>query len=417
MTPNEFARTSQYNYLYEGIMTTFPALKNLTDTRFQYVASPMSAEWTNQSYDIFYGLADAAPGEAGGFYTVGSGHISEAYANLINSVALSLGENDPAYQKLLDQFNTTVKLYNQKYQEAVDAYILQKSQGSTDAGSVTEWLQTPAGKAYQKALAQFDKQMDDYSAAMEKIVEKIGEPLSSAQKGLLTDQMSFVDGTKQVITIPRTIIGGDLQGDILRWQKLASNYKAGISVGFDLDVTMNKDTQLSTDWTATLDVSTKIRPCHPVEIEQKLNIQRILLDEHYSMNLKAIGCNTYPITRGIWYQDTFVRGDMKIYESGTFRISDFFGPKGVLRLIPTMMLVVYHPIIELTVSTKTYKQEIREQLKAYTGPFTFFGLEFDASKAPKVLEKEEVTTLTLEVADTQPAQLLGVISVDKTTVK
>lgn len=79
--------------------------------------------------------------------------------------------------------------------------------------------------------------------------------------------------------------------------------------------------------------------------------------------------------------------------------------------------MVYHPTIELTVSTKTYKQEISEQLKAYTGPFTFFGLDFDDSKAPKVLEKEEVTTLTLEVADTQPTQLLGVISVDKTAAK
>lgn len=374
----------------------------------------MSAEWTKQSYDIFYGLADATPGEAEGFYVVGSGHISESYANLINSIALSLGENDPEYQKLLDQLNTLTKLYNQKYQEAVDEYILQKSQGSTDAGSVTEWLQTPAGKAYQKSLDQIDKQMDDYTAAMEKIVEKIGEPLSSAQKGLLTDQMSFVDGTKQVITIPRTIIGGDLQADILRWQKLVSNYKAGMSVGFDLDVTMNKDTTLTTDWSASVSVSTKVRPCHPVEIEEKINIQRILLDEHYSMNLKAIGCNTYPITRGIWYKDTFVRDNMKVYESGTFKISDFFGPKGALRLIPTMMLVVYHPIIELTVSTKTYKQEISEQLKAYTGPLTFFGLDFDISKAPKVLEKEDVTTLTMEVADTQPAQLLGVVSVDKT---
>lgn len=404
----EFGAASLYQCLQDGILSAFPALRKLDHMRFQFTAAPMTADWDQTSYAVFYDLADAVPGDMGGFYTVGSGHISQAYTDLLNCIATGVGEDDPEYQRLEDQHKTTAALYNQTVSEATDAFLLAKHQGSTAANDLTEWLGTVGGKAYQRKLNQLEVQMKDYEDAMAVITKRLREPLERAQAALLSDRMNFADGTHSIITVPRTVIGGNLLEDTMRWKKLASNYRQGLKIGFDLNLSIVPTVRQS----AVMDAA--MADYRSNGIESVINFEKLILDEHYSMTLKVIGFNSYPVVRGAWYDDTFVNKDVKLYETSGFHISHFFGANGVLRLIPVMMIAAYHPILELTVSKSAYEAEIQQQLASCRDGYQFCGFVMDGSKTPAILKDTNLVTLTLEAADTQPAQLIGVISTDKT---
>jgi hypothetical protein len=407
MSDQDFARQTQFDYLYEGLKQKYPGLFTIDkQSIFQFMEMPIEAGWTSGGYSAAFNLADTVPAKQGGFYTTGASRVTLAYRSLLESMYKAIGEKNPEYRQLKDRLGTYYKQLEAKVHEAIQMYQGWKANNFNSTLSFSDWLDNdPLAWSKKAEIDNIRKDITRYNEKCAEIEGALGKALQTAQERLTTDCMTLEDGR----VVPRTNIGGNLQDDIGRWK--------GNKNQFDLNVTINKNQKITTPWHETVKTEVKAANCHPPELNTYINIQRLVLDQHYSLNVKAVGLQGYPISRGSWYNDSFVRPSIELPEGATLKKQDFFGQHGSLHLIPTMVLVIYHPVIELTISTKTYKEEIEKnsRLQAIPTPLMLFGLLFDikASFQKGVLVDQDKTTVTIVPPENQSAQILGVTSVNK----
>lgn len=409
MTTDDFARQTQFDYLYNGIKERLPGLfSDDKQTIFQFMEMPIEANWTVGNHSIAVDLADSVPAKLGGFYARGAGRVTLAYESLLMSMYQAIGDKNGEYRKLKDLVITEYQRLNVAINKAKVAYQAWRQQNLDAKLSLSEWLENDIeAEAFKDEIEELRKSIKKKNSQCERIEGALGQALTIAQDKLRSDTVLLENGK----VVPRTVIGGSLQDDIARWKSAKDRGE------FDLNVTINKDQHIATPWHTTVKADTHAASCHAPELNSYVNMKRVLLDQHYSLNVKAVGLQGYSITRGDWYNDTFVKSDQKLPEGASLKTEDFFGKDGSLHLIPTAILVMYHPVIELTISTKTFVEEIENntRLKAYPGPLMLFGLNFDVSASLKmgVKEKDETTTMTIIPPENQPAQILGVTSVNK----
>lgn len=409
MKTDDFARQTQFDYLYNGVKEKLPGLfSDDKQTIFQFMEMPIEANWTTGNQSVAFDLADSVPAKLGGFYARGAGRVTLAYESLLMSMYQAIGDKNGEYRRLKDMVFTEYKRLNVAIDKAKNAYQTWQRQNLNAKLSFSEWLETDIeAEALKDEVDEIRASIKQKNSQCQRIEGAMGQALTIAQDKLRSDTV-LLDNNKMV---PRTTIGGSLQDDIARWKSAKGRGE------FDLNVTINKDQEIATPWHTTVKADAHVASCHAAELNNYVKVERLILDQHYSLNVKAVGLQGYTITRGDWYNDTFVKPGKELPEGASVKTEDFFGKDGSLHLIPTAILVMYHPVIELTVSTKTYLDQIENntKLKAYPGPLMLFGLNFDVSASLKmgVKQSEETTTMTILPPENQPAQILGVTSVNK----
>lgn len=409
MDRKEFARQNQFDYLYSAITNKYPGLAlDGEASAFQFMEMPMEAAWVTGTDEAAFNLADTVPAKLGGFYSAGAARVSLGYGSLLKSLMGAMADNNKSYRDLQSKMDSQAKLIDVAIDNAKKQYGVwrseQKQLGLEPASSLMDWLEKDMTAAACKA--EYDRQLSEYNRykkEAENIYGAMGAALAEARQNLDSDQMLIEAGVQGGRFVPRTTIGGNLQQDIMRWKSNPDS--------FDLDVVIKNTEQSITPWKTVSTTEVK-QSCHSTKIDSKINVSRIIMDKAYSLRFKAVGMRGYPITRGAWYNDTFVRPSVELPRGCQLNTDSFFGADGSLHLIPTSILVLYQPQIELTVSTACYKDELENKTNLGLEYLELFGIRFSLEASLKLGHQidSEVVTQTFVTPDNAPAQILGVTS-------
>jgi hypothetical protein len=122
--------------------------------------------------------------------------------------------------------------------------------------------------------------------------------------------------------------------------------------------------------------------------------------------------NTYQIVRGKWYDENFVDPKMKIVDGSPFSNDTFFGLNGSLHMVPTSVLVMYRPTIQITTTTETFRQVFAANAEADINWLDLSGFRFsvDGLASLEPVGDAKTTTVTFKAAPNMAAQVVGVIS-------
>jgi hypothetical protein len=209
------------------------------------------------------------------------------------------------------------------------------------------------------------------------------------------------------VKVPRVVIGGDLARDKARWD----GYGKG---KFDFaPPPITSDSEITSPWKTLYDTEVKQR-CFQTDAKVMVNVSRIITDAHYKLEMKAVGLQGYPITRGSWYDASFVKTDAQLTPGAVGVSADgFFGLNGSLHMIPELLLVMYRPTFSLTVSTQTYKQQFVTNATASVNWIDLFGFRFSFDGLASLLPVDngnETHTISFVAPATSVPQIIGVVS-------
>jgi hypothetical protein len=196
-----------------------------------------------------------------------------------------------------------------------------------------------------------------------------------------------------------------LQGDISNWNTYADGQ-------FDFKMRpITKAETVKTPWKTTYKTTVK-QKCLTTQVETNVDTSRIIADEHYKLEMMAVGANSYSIQRGNWYDETYINGDTPIVQGSNFNNDSFFGLHGTLHLAPEAIFVLYKPTIKLTVSTQVYKQEFEANADTKINWLDLFSFrfEFDGLASLQPEGDEQTTTVTFQAPKNQLAQIVGIVS-------
>ncbi|MBD5089832.1 MAG: hypothetical protein HDT30_13660 [Clostridiales bacterium] len=414
MNGEDFSKESQYEYLYSALAQNYPDIMNTegkAEAVFQYASMPLQADWKNGEDASAFTFADTVPQKIGGFYVPGAGSVSTAYQDLLRTIKPKIEDENPEYVRLRQKYDDIMDNITNELKEIDDAYTLWKSSvlHQDEAGhplmTEDEWLSSPTGgQQYQMKL----KSLQDDAAETDKEYKNILHAMDAALLRALEDcekyTMTIVQGGN-AIKVPITTISGDLAKDKLRWDGYGKDV-------YDFETEINKDAEVKTKWKTTYDVKVK-HTCHSTNVEQKMSVKRIIADEHYNLKVKFKGVAAYRISRGKWFDDSFVKPDIKLVEGAALNSESFFGENGSLHLIPLTVLVVYKPEFQLTVSKEIYENEFTDEAFLDIDYIELFGVKFGiqgrASLLPKPVENECYMLTFSSPLDSMP-QILGVTS-------
>jgi hypothetical protein len=394
---------TQFDYLYNALANKYPAIRGNPDgtTVFQFAAFPIGADWVSGQDEKAYDLAGKGSTRLDGFYS-GGPTIENAYRDLISSVSKPDAEQDEAYkdsQALIEDYS---KLMRQKAAEANLAYkqweASHTSPNGTPTENLTEWLKDQLGGAsFGKELAHIEQQQKIEETKNQEILEGLKDPLARTLKALNEDTMNV--GTQKVANVT---IDGELANDKTRWDRYKGQH--------DFEATLEKDSTIEYPW-KTLYKTKVSQDCWSTSVSVEVNTSRIIDDEHYKLEVAAVGLQAYTITRGAWFDVDYLNPSIKLSPASIFNGDTFFGLSGSLHLIPQMLVVMYKPTYKLTINTEIYKQEFLTQAAAQVEWIDLFASRFHFSNIASLAKVgETTTTLTFPAPENAAPQIIGVIS-------
>lgn len=401
---------SQWDYLYNAVVSRFPGLAPQAGAYFQFAAAPNAATWKTPEDADAYDVADGVPASLEGFY-IPTGSFSSAYATLIRSIRPATGDSNADYLAIQQKLNDQEDKYTALISAATAAYHVFNANNpgpnGTKAESFTAWMNDPFGGAsWGDKVTAVRNVIAEYNKELAAILASMDAPLSAAVAAIGTDTMNISTGGAAV-AVPRTTIGNSLADDKARWDV----YPAG---KFDFDSgPMNSETVVTGPWTSVVTTTVSHDSCGGTTVSASVDTSRIIADEHFSLRVQAVGFQGYPIKRGQWYDETFVDPKTQIVQGAAVTNDSFFGLHGSLHMIPDQVVVMYRPTISLTVSTQCYKEEIESNATASVGGFTnLFGFQFQYNGISGLnpVGDEVTTTITFPSPDNSVPQILGVIS-------
>lgn len=128
---------------------------------------------------------------------------------------------------------------------------------------------------------------------------------------------------------------------------------------YELNATINRESTSETPWKRSVHTSVQ-RKCASFSHHTEIDYSRLITDTKFNLNVRAVGARVFPIFRGAWYDSTWLRAsNVEFPEGSRFTMADFFGEKGSLHMVPTQMLVIYKPKVEITISTTMYEQTVK----------------------------------------------------------
>lgn len=409
MPNNDFAQRSQYEFLFDALAQKYPGLADVNEsTFFQFAQAPVAARWISGNDIEAYDIANSVPGNLGGFW-VAAGPFDAAYASLLRSIQPKEGDTNDDYvaiqRKLVDQesvYDVTAKDANADY---FTWLANNPGPNGTASASKNAWLQDPlGGKGWGEKLDTIQAKIDEYTSELAKILGAMDGALSAAMARLGTDNMPVSNGgpARQVASLR---IDGNLTDDKARWD----SYHAG---EFDFDVIINAQAEIKSPW-RTVYTTEVHHDCWSTSTSVNVNTSRMIADEKYQLRVRAVGLEAYHISRGGWYDQTFVNPKQKIVQGSAGVTNDsFFGLQGSLHMIPETIVVLYKPTLQLTISTDMYKEQFEANADASVNWLDLFSFRFnvDGLASLQPVEGGETTTVTFASPDNAIPQILGVSS-------
>lgn len=396
---------TQFDYLFNALANKFPGIASASGASlFQFATVPIAASWETNEDAKAYELSSRGSANLTGFYVPGD-RIDIAYGDLINSIEQPNVENNPEYTKARREAEDANRVWKAKAGEATVAYkqwaATHEKPDGTPLLTEIEWLgAATGGAAWAGELKELQDEAAAKRAAMALIAKTLSAPLAAAQAAAGEDKVTI-----GALTYSQVSIGGTLAQDIRRWDKA----KAG---EYEFDVVLEGGRTITYPW-KTLYKTEVHQDCWSTSASVKVNTSRIIADEHYELRVQAVGLESYPISRGQWYDPNFVNPNQKIASGSSFDNDTFFGPDGTLHLIPQLLLVMYKPTYRLTVSDIVYKQEFEANADASIEWIDLFGSRFKFSGLASLQpEKNADSTTTVTFASPAEAspQIIGVFS-------
>lgn len=400
---------TQFDYLYDALANKYPGLVASDGSQvFQFAVAPIGASWVTGNDANAYGIANSVSPSLGGFYSLGN-PLDNAYSSLITSIQPTNYSANPAYtaqQTILTGLDSS---YQQTLHDAQAAYQVWAAENPGPNGTASEtfsaWVVDPFGGAgWGMKISQLQTQINNTTAKLAAIVKAMDAALANAQAALGTDMMP-ISNNGGTTSVPAVTIGGNIGNDVARW----ASYPAG---QYDFQVQFDKDYTVTSPW-KTVYSTTVSHDCWYTNVETSVNTSRIITDEHYSLEVSAVGLEGYPINRGSWWHGEYVRPDVKLAPGTSVTTDTFFGPNGSLHLIPELVLVMFRPTFKVTVSTDVYQQQFGGNASADIDWINVFGFQFAfdglASLEP-VAGANNTTTVTFKAPEGASPQILGVVS-------
>lgn len=405
-SPNQ---PTQQECLYDALAHDFPGLFDETGgSVFQFAASPTAAGWRSSNDSEAYNIANQVPMNLGGYYEPSSGMLDDQYKQLLSALASPNALNNREYQQISTQLAALSDSLNQETLKAQSAYQVWTANNPGPAGTqqvtFSTWLGMLGGGAgYQANLANLQSQITSAQQTQGNILKSLDGPRSQALLAAGTDTMFISSNGGTPTAVPRVTIGGDISADLVRWTSSSEPEYAW---------TFDKDYVVTYPW-KTVVTETRTSDCYRTETTVQVDTSRIVTDEHFKMHVTMIGLQTYAISRGEWYESDFVTPAVEIAPGGEVTNDTFFGLRGSLHLIPSLVLVSYGLSVGFTVSTDTYTQQFASNATSDVGWLELFGNRYaitDASSLQPVDHGDGTTTVTFAHPEQSVPQVLGVVS-------
>jgi hypothetical protein len=397
---------TQFDYLFNALANKFPGIASASGgaSLFQFATSPIAATWETNEDAKAYELASRGSANLTGFYVPGD-RLDVAYGDLVLSIEQPSVEANEQYKTLAGEEEDINREFKAKAAEANTAYLqwaaVHTKPDGTPQMKEVEWLTSPTGGiSWSRQLEGLSTALAKKRAAMVKIAESLEGPLAAAQKAALEDKVKIGP-----LSYSQASIGGQLATDMRRWNKAKEGE-------YEFDVVLEGGRTITYPW-RTLYKTEVHQNCWSTSASVHVNTSRIIEDEHYSLRVSAVGLESYPISRGQWYDPNFVNPNERIASGSPFDTDTFFGPEGTLHLVPELLLVMYKPTYRLTVSDTVYKQEFEANADADIDWIDLFGSRFKFDGLASLLpEKQANSTTTITFASPVEAspQIIGVFS-------
>lgn len=398
---------SLFDALYDALARKSPgiALADGTASHFQFMDTPCPAAWhTGQDARAFL-LADSCATRLDGFFMPG-GSFSEAYRNYVQALEPRSGASSARFCATVAQsanLNRALVMIDRQARAAFQDY---RTKYKGTQLTYLEWLADPrGGHNYQTPMRGFTQLRQSHSRLQALALRAYDPDLAEAQLALApwSESMS-ISHMGESRDVAQTAIEGDLAGDIRRWD-------ARRRVSHDLDVTLTGHETLAYVWRTALRGTPRSLgwgACTPAG----MNTQRIASDPRFKLRLLGSGLNSYRIRRGSWFKPALLNPRARLVAGSPFNSDSFFGEHGSLHQVLDEILVIHRPMVQLTLSTQVYVEEIARHVSASVHSADLLGLRFalDGLASLQPVSDGQTTTITLQAPSTQRAQVLGMLS-------
>lgn len=434
-----------YDQLYSAIQTAYLSdfiggngqLLPTWQFQFPNPAAQSPAVWVEtannnfQPYQMFE-AGDLAPISKQGSYVTDSScpSIFENYGLWLGAVLpANLGSN----QQYIDDQNLANE-YAQDMQDAVNgagpsfATWLQQNPGSTIT-TVTQWLtQVPALAAaqpyatnYQTALANYNNEI----TALQTIANNLNKPLATAQQNYQDTayQTQYATAAGVDVTMGTTIVG-NLDGtlnpvnDWVAWSTGQSNpdltpFQATVASGV---------VPVTTVETVVFEATEQFSfffGLFSVTLEQQMTFfVDITTDQNFSLIMNWASLVMYPISRELWYGQSFLQENANDTLASTNQV-DFFGPEnGTLYLVPSFVFLGWNPSLTLTLTTtlyNTWQSQISSSEGVYLNGITVPGPPTSVTNNPDGTTTVNYGTPTSPTSMAQLPSIVGYVHFVPTT--
>jgi len=411
---SNFSDKTQFDYLYDALAQKYPGIKNTDgrNTMFQFVTTPTSADWANGNDARAYNMANAVSKNLDGFYVHGDA-LDTSYIHLIQTVKPKSGDDNPRYREVCRIIGALQEEMTSIRNNAISDYNVWKANNSSATTGISdltfnEWLLDDfGGSSWQMKIDQQKFKINDYIKEQKAILSTMDRALTDALDRIddaKMDKMTISLNGQNATTVPKLTVGGDLAADKARWLQTPKGQ-------YEFDVSINAAETITSPWKTLYD--TKVdKSCFKLSIKTEVNTSRIIMDKSYNLNFRAVGINSYDVTRGKWYSPDFVRPDIQLVDGAAVTNDYFFSGSGVLHMIPNNILVMYRPEIELTISTDCYKETLSAYSDVNISWIEIFGFRMNFGAAGKLqpISKGDKVVIKIYSPENAVPQLVGVTS-------
>ncbi|MFT5970085.1 MAG: hypothetical protein ACI8ZO_000590 [Flavobacteriales bacterium] len=397
MSDDDFASKSMWEYLADGMIKNWPSLQDKSkNTVFQFTGQPVPAIWTSGLDYGAWTLANIVPANLDGYYIQSTNLVARAYKDFISSIAPSNFQRNAQYQQYQVELSNLADLYKTTVADAENSYnqFVERYPNISEGMGYFTWLSKggTAGPSYSLKFSNIESQQAVVTSEIGEFMKSVDFSLSEAQLAVndLTNLQKFSFGGVSQEGLVTSL--DELTSYRAKW----ANRPAGSAP--DLNVTINKDTVQKGSWHKVVHTSVK-RKCLSISTHTDIDTSRVLLDTKFSINIQAVGANTFRINRGSWFDASWLSAsNVRFPEGSRFTMNDFFGENGSLHLVPTRALVIYKPKVTITISTETYTQTVQKSFDA-SASISLFGANFSLAAGVKNIVKdgpENTKVITLD---------------------
>jgi hypothetical protein len=275
------------------------------------------------------------------------------------------------------------------------------------APGFTAWLASDAGLSYQAAIAAADTDLKTAMSNYQSLVQKCDQNLANAQAAAVKqDYYINLNNGGSCPKVPNWIVS-----------PTSSAWVNSVSGGTDQTTITYNNSQAAYDFNNSWAQGSVEIPDGFFSLQasgQWQSTDEFYTDKNLSISITA-AMTTIAISPDKWYSPVTALANgpylpnCSEFDDGQKGTTYMFGEGGVLPLVKTAMLVVYNPVIELTISSETYQSHASEW--SATGGISIGPFSIDASGGSSSSSwTDNGSTASITVTDTSGVpKILGVV--------